>query len=227
MHTGFMGRIIHAADAISWLKDHQVVEGTSLLASLPDISEFPGYSLSEWKSWFEDTAALVLSKTPPEGVTLFYQSDIRHSGEWVDKGYLVQRAAEKLGHRLLWHKVVCRAPIGTATFGRPGYTHLLCFSQALVLDQAKSTPDVLPEMGEKTWVRGMGLEVCLELARFIKTQTATHTLIHPFCGEGLMLAAAELQGLNGVGIEKSRKRAERAQKLKLTSVGKSYQIEVE
>src|SRR6478752_10499069 len=95
-------RIVHCEDAIKWLESQPVLEGSSLLGSLPDISEFPSYSLAQWKEWFISTAELTLSKTDPDGVTMFYQTDIKVDGRWVDKGYLVQKAAENQGHELLW-----------------------------------------------------------------------------------------------------------------------------
>ena len=219
-------RDVFTADAITWLTDWRPQAGHAFLGSLPDYSEFPQLTLDEWKGWFMSTAELILDKTSPGDVTIFFQSDIRHEGEWVDKGFLVQKAAEKVGAKLLWHKVACRAPLGQATFGRPGYSHILCFSRSHRLDQARSTADVLPELGDKTWVRGMGLAVCLQLARFIKEQTPAHTLVQPFCGEGAMLAAANHYGLNGIGVEKSRKRAERARLLSVQKLGQGWDLGV-
>lgn len=210
-----MNRSVFSEDAIAWLEAKDVQQGCSLVTSMPDISEFPGYSLNDWKSWFIQTATLVLSRCPDDGVTIFYQSDIKHEGVWVDKGYLCQKAAEALGHELLWHKVICRSPAGIATFGRPAYSHMLCFSKKLKVDIAKSTPDVIPDLGDKTWQRGMGLEACIMAAKFIAEQTPTTTVINPFCGEGSMLAAANAFNLNAIGIERSPKRAEKARSLKL------------
>ncbi len=218
-------RVVHTADAVDWLTHQPVEQGTSFVASMPDISEFPGYSLSEWKEWFVKTATLILSRCPDEGVTIFYQSDIKHEGTWVDKGYLCQKAAEALGQELLWHKIICRSPAGIATFGRPAYSHMLCFSKSLKVDISKSTADVIPDLGEKTWARGMGLEACLMSARFIKEQTASHTLINPFCGEGSILAAANIFELNAVGIERSPKRAEKARELRLIKINKNWEYQ--
>jgi hypothetical protein len=204
-------RIVYCDDAILWLKNAPVTSESSLIASMPDISEFHATSLADWKKWFTDTAALVLSKTPDEGVSIFYQSDIKMDGTWVDKAFLCQQAAESLGHALLWHKIICRVEAGKATFGRPAYSHILCFSKKLRLhDLGKSTPDVIPVIGEKTWERGMGLEACLMIAKFLAEQTPTKTLIHPFCGQGSMIAMANHFGLNAIGIERSPKRAEMA-----------------
>lgn len=204
-------RVVHCDDALVWLEQSSVLEGCSLVASMPDISEFHGYTLEAWKEWFTSTAKLVLSKTPEMGVTVFYQSDIKMDGAWVDKGYLCQKAAESLGHSLLWHKIVCRVQPGKSTFGRPAYSHVLCFSKSLrIHDLSKSTPDVIPDIGDKTWERGMGLAACLMIGKFIAEQTPTKTLVHPFCGQGSMLAMANSLGLDAIGIERSPKRAELA-----------------
>jgi hypothetical protein len=217
-------RSVFCEDAISWLESREIQTGCSLVTSMPDISEFPGYSLSDWKAWFVQTASLVLSRTCPQGVTIFYQSDIKVDGTWVDKGYLCQKAAEALGHELLWHKVICRSPAGIATFGRPAYSHMLCFSKELRVDISKSTADVIPDLGDKTWQRGMGLEACLMAAKFIHDQTPSKTLINPFCGEGSMLAAANFIGLEAIGIERSPKRAEKARVLQILKESSSWKF---
>lgn len=216
-------RIIETADAIEWLKQNKNIAGASLVASMPDISEFPSLSLAEWKEWFLEAAKLVLEATPNDGVTIFYQSDIKREGFWVDKGYIVQKAAEAVGSELLWHKLVCRVKPGYATFGRPAYTHLLAFSKGVRLHNLNhSTPDVIPEIGDKTWERGMGLSTCLMIASFIKENTESKIVVHPFCGEGSFVAAANHVGLNAHGIERSPKRASRASELKISADGKSW-----
>ncbi len=197
---------------------------SSLVASLPDISEFSGTPLKEWKEWFTTTAALILSRCPDDGVSIFYQSDIKVDGTWVDKSYLCQKAAEAQGHELLWHKLICRVPPGTTTFGRPAYSHLLCFSKGVKATADKSTPDVLPELGDKVWERGMGLNACLLAARFIAEQTVTRKVVNPFCGQGSMLAAANHYGLEAMGIERSPKRAERARTLEILGEGSTLRF---
>jgi hypothetical protein len=92
---------------------------------------------------------------------------------------------------------------------------MLCFSKSLKVDIAKSTPDVLPDLGEKTWQRGMGLEACMLAAKFIAEQTTTTTVVNPFCGEGSMLAVANAYNLSAIGIERSPKRAAKARVLQM------------
>lgn len=199
---------------MSFLEAFPVLEGCSFVTSLPDVSEFPKLSLEEWKVWFSRAVSLVLSRCPDEGVSIFYQTDIKRDGVWIDKAYLVQKSAESSGHALLWHKVVCRAPAGVTSFGRPAYTHLLCFSKSLRAEITASTADVLPSAGRTTWTRGMGVEACLVACRFILEQTKTRTVVDPFCGHGTVLAVANELGLDAIGIEKGPKRARLARALR-------------
>lgn len=209
-------RTVDCADALVWLEGRPVLEGCSAITSLPDVSEFPELSLAEWKQWFIHAAVLVLSKVPTQGVAIFYQTDVKKDGAWVDKGYLISKAAEEAGCELLWHKVVCRRTPGTVTFGRPAYSHMLCFSRGIRVDLGKATPDVLPDAGEVTWTRGMGLQACLAACRFILEHTSTRTVVDPFCGHGTVLAVANALGLDAVGVELSRKRAKKARALRVT-----------
>jgi hypothetical protein len=125
----------------------------------------------------------------------------------------LQLGARAAGVQLLWHKVVCRAPAGTTTFGRPGYAHLLCFSRALRLQPSQSLPDVLPGLGEMTWPRAMGRAACELTCRFLLEHTGCRTVVDPFCGVGSMLAVANAHGLDAVGVERSPKRAALARTL--------------
>jgi hypothetical protein len=206
------GRIVHQTDAVEWLERAALPADHALVASLPDSSELK-LSLPQWQRWFVDTAALMCRSAAPDAVAIFFQSDVKRDGVWVDKSFLVQLGARSAGVELLWHKVVCRAPPGVTTFGRPAYAHLLCFSRALRLSPEQSSPDVLPRLGEMTWARAMGREACDAVCRFLLEHTPCRTVVNPFCGVGTMLAAANAHGLDAIGIERSPKRAERARTL--------------
>ena len=208
-------RTVHCTDALGWLRDQGVLTGCSVVTSLPDVSELGGMPLPDWKRWFVDSARLVLSRLPEDGVALFYQTDIKPDGLWVDKGYLCSRAAEDAGCETLFHKVVCRKPAGTITFGRPSYSHLLCFSRGVRVNLAHATADVLPELGEMTWTKAMGVAACVAACRFIQQHTPSRTVVDPFCGLGTALAVANALGLDAVGVELSAKRARRARNLRV------------
>ena len=72
---------------------------------------------------------------------------------------------------------------------------------------------MLPRLGEMTWARAMGVEACVQACRFVRDVAHGHTVVDPFCGLGTALAVANALGLHAVGVELSRKRAERAQTL--------------
>jgi hypothetical protein len=207
---------VECADALAWLASRETLAGCSVVTSLPDVSEFPELALAEWKQWFIRAAVEVMVKVPADGVAIFYQTDVKKAGAWVDKGFLISKAAEDAGCETLWHKVVCRRAPGTVTFGRPAYSHMLCFSRGVRVDLGRATADVLPEAGEVTWTRGMGVQACLAACRFILEHTATRTVVDPFCGHGTVLAVANALGLDAVGVELSRKRAKKARALRVT-----------
>jgi len=180
---------------------------------MPDYSEFPGWNLADWLSWFRSTAEAIIAATPADGVSVFYQTDIKVDGTWIDKSYPCLAAAERLGVPLVWHKIACRARPGQPTFGRPGYAHVLCFGRNTKADHAAKTPDIIPALGDKVWERGMGFDVCRLIVEFIATATPTRTIVNPFSGLGSVLAVANACGLDAVGIERSPKRAARSRLL--------------
>lgn len=212
---GAPDRTVHCTDGVQWLNAHPLPADHAVLTSMPDTSELSGLSFAQWEQWFSDTAALIVRSTAETSAAIFYQTDIKREGTWVDKAYLVQRGAYAAGGKLLWHKIVCRAPAGTATFGRPAYAHLLCFSRGLLADPGKSTADVLPRLGAMTWPRAMGLEAVEHALRWLKAHTPARTVVDPFCGVGTALAAANQHGLSAIGVELSAKRAQKARELTL------------
>jgi hypothetical protein len=186
------------------------------VTSLPDLSELPELGVDGWRRFFEDAAAAICGAADAQAVAVFYQTDVKHEGAWIDKAHLVLRGAERAGSALLWHRIVCRLPAGTVTHGRPGYSHLLCLSRGLRLSAAESAAaDVLPAAGEMTWARAMGRAACEAVVAFLRARTACRTVVDPFCGLGTMLAAANAAGLDAVGVERSPKRADRARRLVL------------
>jgi hypothetical protein len=209
-------RVVHTAEALAWLAAQGPFDrGHALVSSLPDASEVPALGFEGWRAWFSLAAERLCRATHEEAVTVFFQTDVKREGRWVDKAYLVARGAEAAGSACLFHKVVCRAPAGLTTFGRPAYAHLLAFSRGLRLEKGQASPDVLPRLGEMPWARAMGVEACEAVADFLLAFTPCRTVVDPFCGLGTMLAVANRRGLDAVGVELSAKRAERARGLAL------------
>jgi hypothetical protein len=209
-------RTVHTAEARAWLAAQPAFDATvAFVTSMPDSSEVPALGFDGWRRWFTDTAEALCRATHDEAVTIFFQTDVKLDGRQVDKGFLVSLGAERAGVHCLWHKVVCRAPVGLTTFGRPAFAHLLCFSRALKLDKAQSSPDVLPALGQMPWARAMGVDACEAVATFLLAHTRCRTVVDPFCGVGTMLAVANQRGLDAVGVELSAKRAQKARELEL------------
>jgi hypothetical protein len=150
--------------------------------------------------------------------SLFFQSDVRHHGQWVDKSYLVQKAAERVGAGLVFHKIVCRLPAGTLTQGRPSYSHLLAFAVGTPVIPKKASADVLPDAGEMPWSRAMGTLACEAACRFLLNETSARRVVDPFCGKGTVLAVANTLGLDALGVELSGKRCRAARKLGLAAL---------
>jgi len=186
-----------------------------VFTSLPDSSEIKRFTFEQWQDWFTATAELVVRATPARSAAVFYQTDVKRDGIWVDKGFLIQRGAYAAGARLLWHKIVCRAPAGTATFARPGYAHLLCFSRELTDDAERGTADVLPELGAMTWPRAIGLAAAHAAVLWLRDHAGARCIVDPFCGVGTVLAVANHHGLDAIGVEIAESRAEKARTLQI------------
>jgi hypothetical protein len=209
-------RTVHHGDAIAWLREAGSLAGCSVVTSLPDVSELPALGLDGWRRWFEDAALLTMQSVPDEGVAIFHQSDIRHSGLWVDKGAMVARAAERAGMGLLFHKIVCRVAPGTPTRGRAGYAHLLAFARTLRPSLRRATADVLPDAGFRPGTKAMGVRACVEACRYVIAETGTRTIVDPFCGYGTVLAVANALGLDAVGVDLSTRMCKKSRNLSVT-----------
>ncbi|HVU01412.1 MAG TPA: hypothetical protein VHE30_06655 [Polyangiaceae bacterium] len=208
-------RTVHHGDGVAHLRAASLGEDVAIVTSLPDSSELPRLDFLGWREWFSDVARLACAVVHETAPVLFFQTDVKRDGVWVDKAYLVQAGADRAGSALLFHKIVCRAPAGTTTFGRPAYAHLLGFSRALRLAPSQSSADVLPTLGKMPWPRAMGVDACRATCRFLLEHTRCRTVLDPFCGIGTLLAVANAHGLDAIGVELSRKRAEKARALEL------------
>ncbi|MEO6246033.1 MAG: DNA methyltransferase [Opitutaceae bacterium] len=208
-------RTVECADAIPWMQTRGRIEGACAITSLPDVSEV-GLALPVWREWFLSAVGLVIEAVPETSAAIFFQSDIKRDGAWVDKGALVTRAAEDAGARILLHKIVCRRPPGMLTFGRPGFTHMIAVSRSMRCPDVLTIPDVMVDAGVQKWVRAMGVRAAAHAVRFAREQVGANIIFDPFCGVGTVLAVANALGLDALGVEKARKRAEQARALSVT-----------
>ena len=196
-----------------------VIPGACAVTSLPDVSEV-GVALDVWRTWFLGAVKLVVDAVPAESAAIFFQSDIKRDGVWIDKGAMVTRAAEDAGARILFHKIVLRRPAGTLTAGRPGFTHFIAVSRAMRCPDMLPIPDVIADAGEQKWVRAMGVRAAGHAVRFARDCVGpalgrAPVVVDPFCGVGTVLAVANALGLGAIGVERNRKRAEAARELRV------------
>ncbi len=202
-------RLVVNADAFAWMATNPAPEGAAVITSLPDVSELP-LPFPAWRLWFMEAARAVIAWTPAESIAVFYQSDIKRDGVWVDKGYLVQRAAEDLSARVLFHKIVCRKPPGTIALGRPSYSHMIGITRGAPQQTDAPGPDVLPDAGHMQWSRAMGETACKVACNYVARAAGAHTIVDPFCGRGTVLAVANQLGLRAIGVDLSAKRCKEA-----------------
>jgi hypothetical protein len=198
-------RSVHHHEALAWLGEHPAPEGASVITSLPDVSELPDFDFDAWRAWFAGAVRAVLAWVPPEGVAIFFQTDVLERGIWVDKSHLVQSAAAGSGHGLVWHKIVCRTAPGSVRPGRAGYSHLLCFSRMPHPAFRSALPDVLPAAGEEVSQKAMGVLACSLSCRFVLEATPARVIVDPFCGRGTVLAVANALGLDAIGVDHSQR----------------------
>src|SRR5581483_117928 len=207
-------REVHHAEALQWLRARGRMPGASVITSLPDVSELPQLGFDRWRSWFAEAAAAAMSLAADDGVAIFFQSDIRRGGVWVDKGALVAGAAEAAGMTLLFHKIACRLPPGTVTTGRASYAHLIGFARA-PRPLRHASADVLADAGWRPGVKAMGVKACVEACQIVRKETPTRTVVDPFCGYGTVLAVANALGLDAVGVDCSARMCRRARTLEI------------
>jgi len=61
----------------------------------------------------------------------------------------------------------------------------------------------------------MGVRACLDACRFVRDQTASGTVVDPFCGWGTALAVANALGLDAIGVDLSARMCRRARALEI------------
>jgi hypothetical protein len=208
-------RTVHHREALGWLGENPAPPGASVITSLPDASELPELDFEAWRAWFARAVQAILAWVPPDGVAIFFQTDVLHRGTWVDKGYLVQAAAEASGLGLVWHKIVCRTTPGSVRPGRVGYSHLLCLSRVEYPAFRSALPDVLPDAGEEVSQKAMGVHACSLACRFVLEATPARLIVDPFCGRGTVLAVANALGMDALGIDHSERCCRIARRLAL------------
>merc|ERR1719362_1222706 len=228
-------REVLCQDAIVWLEGQTGFEpGASVLTGIPDIHEVDSegkMGLEGYVKWFQQAVKLILQNLPEDGRAIFMQTDVKVSQDnrhgrnagggsywkWLNKAHLaIGAASEVSGTRLLWHKIICSG-LGSTAGGRSGlsasYTHYLCFTTSTVPEALDgcSLPDVMRK-GLSTWKSGSGAQSVELACAYLKARGCTQ-VIDPFCGEGAVLAIANVLGMASLGVEITKKRAKMASSL--------------
>ncbi|CAK0834213.1 unnamed protein product [Prorocentrum cordatum] len=115
-----VSRSVVCGDALEWLRAQAELPG-SVVTSLPDVTElsYLKMSVEEYRVWFVAAAREILRRAPPLGVVVFYQTDFRLGGVWVDKSFLCSLAAQEEGASLLFHKGGGETSARARTLGGP------------------------------------------------------------------------------------------------------------
>ena len=188
-------RTVLNADATAWLLDHDDVG--AIVTSLPDAFEVDE-PVEQWRYWFARAVNLCMRAASPESCAIFYQTDRKHDCQLISKAQLVLDQAEKVGVRLLWHKIVLRRPVGAVDLYRPTFTHMMAFSRDMSAGAA--TPDVM-EAGAMLYRNAMGLNAAQHAIEFATSKMSDCMVVDPFCGRGSVLAVANALGHDSLGID--------------------------
>jgi len=224
-----VSRDVRYMDASAFFDQHDVLDGY-VFTSMPDIVEAGLCGDPQaYVALIKRFVRAIVGRLPPRAIAIFYQSDSKIAGEWLDKSFVIQAAAAEVGGRLLWHKIVLFAfpAHHISGKGRPQYSHMLALAKGVRNDEAwvhnASTPDVLLR-GDMPWARAMGVTACDVAIRFLCAAIAHEAgrpgaprprVIDPFCGQGTALAVANEYGLDALGVELNRKRCDAARTLRL------------
>lgn len=181
------------SDALPWLEEHRNVG--SIVTSLPDAEEI-GVDMPEWSLWFRHAAGLCMRCASHDAVSVFYQTDRKCAGELHSKAALLFLAAEDAGVHAIWHKIILRRKAGATDIHRPGFTHMVAFTNSA--RPGAATPDVI-ERGHMAYPNAMG-----ENAAMVALTSAMRCglrVVDPFCGRGTVPKIADAMGMDAIGID--------------------------
>lgn len=188
-----------------------LAKSDALVTSLPAPQEL-GIGIKAYPAWMDEAIGLCFDAVKPDGVCIFYQTDTKTKGTVYSKAAQIIKIGEAKGHRLLWHKIALRQAVGSVSLFRPTYSHMLAFSREGKV--GKALPDVI-DAGKFLWSNGMGVNAAKFMASY--ASRFGKSLIDPFCGEGTIIAAAELYGMNSLGIDIDARCCAAARKVRIVA----------
>lgn len=156
------------------------------------------FTIDRYKTFFSDIAEKLMAVTKPDGYCIFIQTDRKYEGQWIDKSYLLNKAAEKQGLRLLWHKIVLLREVGKTDLHRPTYSHMMCFSKRA--KPGATFPDVI-DVSKRLYKNGTPSLAAEAAIKFINQYSPHKIIVDPFVGQGTIPAYANAYGLDAIGID--------------------------
>lgn len=209
-----MSKII-CTDAFKWLAQQPNKSIETFVTGIPDLDEIQQLQTlskqtitkSAYIAFYEKAVAQLLTKVAEDGYVILMQTDRKWDGEWIDKSYLANRTAERMGARLMWHKIIHNRE-GTY-IQRPTYSHLLCFS--FLGTPGVPFPDVIP-VGKHIYKNATSTNATCWVMDFLKKK-GIQTIVDPFVGRGTIPYIASLFDMEAIGVDIDPEQCEYARNL--------------
>jgi hypothetical protein len=187
-------------DAFHWLKSKRDNSLDTVVTGIPDLDELENLNSTKitkegYINFFKDAVELVLRKVRSSEYAILMQTDRKWQGEWIDKSFLANLVAQKMGMKLLWHKVIQNRE--GVYLQRPTYTHLMAFSKDGTPGEA--FPDII-SCGQHLYKNGTSPNATCHVMNFLNKKGITN-IIDPFVGRGTIPFIAKLFKIDCLGID--------------------------
>jgi hypothetical protein len=197
-------------DAFKWLSSQKDNSLDSIVTGIPDLDELEelnkdNMSVEEYSKFFTSAVELILRKVRANEYTVLMQTDRKMKGQWVDKSFLANSVAHKMGVKLMWHKIIQNRE-GTY-LQRPTYTHMLAFSKNGTPGEA--FPDIV-SCGQHLYKNATSPNATCHVMNFLKKK-GIKSVLDPFTGRGTIPYIATLFEINSIGIDIDPKQCKEAE----------------
>ncbi len=187
-------------DAFKWLNRQKDNSLNTIVTGIPDLDELENLndkemSAEEYREFFKKAVELVMKKVKTNEYVILMQTDRKMKGQWIDKSYLANSIADKLGYKLLWHKIIQNRE--GVYIQRPTYSHLLAFSKEA--GPGEAFEDVI-SCGQHLYKNGSSPNATCHIMNFLNKK-GINNIIDPFSGRGTIPYIASLFNVNSIGID--------------------------
>lgn len=185
-------------DSIEWLKTQRDNSLSTIITSIPELSEVTDYiddTPEDYKTFLHEIVLLLAQKVRDDEFIIFIQTDRRKNGIWIDKAFEIQSIMKSCNIPLRFHKVTINKE-GIDLY-RVGYSHILGFSKIRTYN--KRFPDVF-RSGLRLWPNATPLVPLISIMEFLQKCKINH-IIDPFAGYGTIGLVANIYGIHSWNIE--------------------------